>query len=301
MSMHRGRLFWGSALVAFGGALLAQRLGVHIPGGETVLKFWPLVLVFWGAAILSRGSGFSTVAAVLAGLTLAALSWSVAGLFTEDDETRADPLHDHEHSFVQPIDSTVRRASFRCESGAGNFTLNGTTGNLVDVSARTEHGRYILHAETVEHAADVSLMLEQEKHDWMFNRAANRVSVRLNQDIPWDIQFSVGASKVDLDLTPFNVEKVSLTAGASEVWIRLGEKADESTVHVSSGVSSIKILVPLSAACEIRTDGALTRKSFRDFRKSSEGTWRTENFSTGNQKIFITFESGVSQLTVIRY
>jgi hypothetical protein len=115
------------------------------------------------------------------------------------------------------------------------------------------------------------------------------------------MKFAVGASRLDLDFSPLLVERVSLEAGASQLRVRLGDRSDEIRLAVSSGVSSVRILVPHSSACEINADSPLSRKSFKDFSRTNEGTYRTENFASSAKKVFISLQSGISNLTVVRY
>ena len=186
-------------------------------------------------------------------------------------------------------------------SGAGTFSVEGTTDQLVQANVRTEFGHYVMRGERIEQSEDISLRLEGEKKGWTFSRSGNRVMLRFNPGVPWDMRFSVGASRIDLDLSPFAIERATVQAGASQVRIRLGDHADETRLSVSSGVSTVRILIPRASACEISTDSPLSRKSFREFVRSSEGTYRTENFASAAKRVFVRLESGVSNLTVVRY
>lgn len=298
--MNTGRFFWGTFLVGAGVLLLLQRFGVVTLSVHMLWKTWPLVLVFWGAAILARGSRFAPLSSSLAGLTLAAVM--TAFVYSGPEYVLGEPEGSGSlQNFTQTFEEGLRRASFRFDSGSGSFNVEGTTPELCSASVRTQFGHYVMRSERVEAAEDVSLTLEGEKKAWTFSRSANHVDLRFNSTVMWDMHFAVGASRVDLDLSSLKVERVTLEAGASQVRIRLGDLSDETRLTVSSGVSMVRILVPYSSACEINAMSPLSRKSFKDFVRSEEGTYRTENIATAERKIFITLESGLSQLTVIRY
>jgi hypothetical protein len=48
-------------------------------------------------------------------------------------------------------------------------------------------------------------------------------------------------------------------------------------------------------------DGALNAKDFDGFSKSSSGTWKTDNFETATNKIYLEIKSGLSAVSVDRY
>ena len=55
--MNTGRLFWGMLLVSAGVLLLLDRIGVFAVSWTFVWQLWPLVLVFWGVALVLAGHG----------------------------------------------------------------------------------------------------------------------------------------------------------------------------------------------------------------------------------------------------
>ena len=299
--MKSGRFFWASFLICLGAILLLSRFSLFVPEWQAIWRFWPLMLVLWGGAILSRGSKFAPVAAALAGLILAALGAALIDWCLDFDGGGYVDRPARTQEFAQPFDEGVRRASFRFESGAGSFNLEGTTAQLVEATVYSGFGRYVMRGDRIEQSEDVSLRLEGERRGWTFSRSGNRVTLRFNPLVPWDMKFAVGASRLDLDFSPLLVERVSLEAGASQVRVRLGDRSDEMRLAVSSGVSSVRILVPHSSACEINADSPLSRKSFKDFSRTNEGTYRTENFASSAKKVFISLQSGISNLTVVRY
>lgn len=298
--MKSGRFFWGSFLIGLGILMLLQRTSTYALDWHILWKFWPLVLVFWGGAVLARGTRLSPVSAGFAGLTLAAILGAFIQAGLDFDSMSTEHIGQVEE-FVQPFDSTIRRGSFRLGSGAGSFTIEGTGEQLVAANVRTDFGHYVMRCDRVENSEDVSLSLEGENKSWSFSRSANRARMRFNPSIPWDMEFNVGASQLDLDLSLYRVEHLTIHAGASEVRVRLGDLSDETRLTVKSGVSSVRILVPRSSASEITVNSPLSGKNFRDFSKTESGLYRTENFSTAKKRVHLVLESGVSNLTVVRY
>ena len=50
---HRGRMFWGAALVLFGVLLVARNLG-FVDLHDLVRTYWPIILILVGAQIMAK-------------------------------------------------------------------------------------------------------------------------------------------------------------------------------------------------------------------------------------------------------
>ncbi len=111
-----------------------------------IWKFWPLILVVWGAVILfgNKQPGRTIVVVLLAlGVALFVLGIFNFGWAWRSHDWHADAA-EYDQELSQPYDSTVHRASFTFQSGAGTFALEDTTDQLIDVSTRSNFGHYIL-------------------------------------------------------------------------------------------------------------------------------------------------------------
>ena len=50
---HRDSLIWGIILIVIGGLVLLHQFGIHI--WHTAWRFWPVILIVWGANKLYLG------------------------------------------------------------------------------------------------------------------------------------------------------------------------------------------------------------------------------------------------------
>jgi hypothetical protein len=300
--MKTGRLFWGVMFVAIGALLLMERMGLFYVEWGWIWKFWPLILVVWGAVILlgNKQPGRTIVVILLAlGVAVFVLGAFNFGWSWHPRDWEAN-THEVDQELSQPYDSTVHRASFTFQSGAGTFTLEDTTHQLIDASTRSSFGRYACEVEKMEDLQNVTLKFEGTHRGWWGGRASNWARIRLNPTPVWDMRFEVGASSMDIDLSPFAVERLVVSAGAASVKLSLGDKAEVSRVSVKSGASSLHIEVPDAVGCEIRAETPLSSKNFRGFSKVSSGVYQTDGFENATRKIYIDVHAGVSSLSVKR-
>ena len=298
--MKTGRVFWGAFFVFTGALLLLVRFDVIDLRLAHLWRYWPVVLVLWGIALLVGKRQVKLVIIALMGLALGVL---VVSAFTPpwfpDEPREITGLQTQD--FVQPWSGKAARASFRFSSGAGTFTLRDTTADLFSAKTQSNVGAYAMDFATREGEEDVDLSLESRHHRFMFGNVTNWAELKLNPIPRWNIKFGVGAARVDVDLSMFDVGRLDIEAGAADVRVKLGDLSENTSVLIHCGVSSVTIEVPETAGCDISVNAPLSSKSFREFQKVGSGSYRTDNFDEAAHKIYVTLEAGVSSLRAVRY
>ncbi len=111
----------------------------------------------------------------------------------------------------------------------------------------------------------------------------------------------IGAAKLDFDLSQFKVKKLDLDAGAASLEIKLGDKYPKSYLNIGAGASEIVIRVPSNSGCDLNLSAVLSGKSISGFEKIDHGHYRTDNFETAENKIYINVDAAVSSYTITRY
>ena len=305
--MKTGKVFWGVLFVAMGILLLLERLDVLYVGWGWVWRFWPLILVAWGVVLLTGNKqpwktvvvGLFAIGLAVFVLSVINFGWGWHARNWAPDDREYDQVYEQQLS--HPYDTVMHRASFKFESAVGSFKVEDTTTQLIEAAIHSSFGRYEFDTERVGDLEQVTLRLEGGKQGRWRARIGHRADIRLNPIPVWDMRFDIGASAMDVDVSPFVVERLVVSAGAARVRLTLGDRAKETRVSIKSGVSSLQLLVPDSVGCEINAEVAVSRKSFGGFRKLDSGVYRTENFESATKKIYIDLDAGVSSVSVKRY
>jgi hypothetical protein len=304
--MKPSRAFWGILFVAFGGLfLLGRNFNIDIGWGY-IWKFWPLVFVLIGLAVMLKEARVKLALAGVAGLFVALFMYGLLS-FSWIDSIQAgdvDEMDDVQvQEFTEPLSPSLKKATLTLDAAAGSYTIDTVAGQLLTARVKTSIGRYSLDRES--NGDDIHLRFKPEGQvhirNWKHNRVVNVAKIRLNVQPTWDIDLNIGAAKVDFDLSPFTVEHLNVEAGAAAVRLKLGMPEVETRCRIEAGASSMRLAVPEEAGCEIRFDGGLSSKRFEDFHKVSDHIYRTENFDRSAKKIFIDADAGVSSLRVVRY
>jgi hypothetical protein len=297
--MKASRLFWGVFFVVFGLFLLLDKLDVYTIEWGFIWKMWPVLLILWGISIIAGGQRSRWVAAAVFGMGFGLV---LVGIFTfgwvdvlaGNGEVRYQELS-------EPFDPSITHASFVLQSGAGAFTLKETTEQLVEASVGSTFGDYYMRRDQRHYRERVYLSLDEHGIRWRPGKTEHRAALRLNPKPVWDLDIETGAAKVDFDLSPFEVEQLTIEAGAADVRIRLGERGAETRMTIDAGASSVRIWVPESAGCEVRMDTGLTSKHLSNFERINSGMYRTPNFASADRRIMISVDAGLSSITVNRY
>jgi hypothetical protein len=129
----------------------------------------------------------------------------------------------------------------------------------------------------------------------------NEAQISLHPDPIWDLKIDAGAAKLDLDLTPFKIDRIDIDGGASDIDIKLGDNYKNTDVSIDSGAASVTIQVPKDVACEVLTNTVLSSKVLDGFDKIERGVYRSDNYTEASNSITISIDAAISSLKVVRY
>jgi len=299
--MTSSKQFLGIVLIIVGALALLGNAGLLNLDWSFVWRLWPLILIFWGLRALlgpGRGSWLGPVMIMVALLLLVAASHPAT---RSSFEHIIGPKEPSKQTLQKDFDPGITTANLTVDAGAGSYKLGSTSDKLISVEAESNVGSYVLDQNTSNTSADLHLKFETKSLSFGFGHNANNATINLNAHPVWNLVFHMGASNLDFDFSPFNVEKATLDTGASSVSLQLGDKAAVSHVTLHSGASSIDIRVLRTVGCEITADTGLASKDFIGFTQDSDKTYRTAGFDSAAKKIYLDLNAGASSLSVMQY
>lgn len=306
--MKNKHIFWGILFISFGIFILVNNLTSYNFYFREVWKVWPAVLILWGLSMIMRQD---TIRTVLIGLTAFALAFAVYSsiktgfhifdnefVFNEGDDNWYDK-NITINNFTEKYTPQVQKAILNFDAGAGAFIIRDSTTELFQATTEGPADNYKLNRFDEGKESTIDFMMKKKRFGFGHN-FKNRVLMKLNSAPEWDLNFNVGASSTELDLTKFKIANAHISMGAASLKAFLGEPLTETNFKVDAGVSSIEIHVPENTGCQIRADVSLSSKDFRGFNKTGDDEYTTDNFSSTAKKIYLDISSGVSSVKVIR-
>ena len=334
MKQSSNGLVWGSILLGFGLLLLAKSLGWFHIEWDSTLRFWPLLVVTAGAAVLAKRSWSGAAAAILIAIAIPSAivngvnkrwdGWrdNIEWNLNDDDDNDRDDEEDsnqndrgdiyekdgeNDHFAEEFPKDGITEATLNFGAGAGKFSIEGTTNQLIEADTDTQFGSYVLSTKRNQAAKSNVVSFKMEGNDSTkvriknFDSMNNQAEIKLNPAPIWTIDLNLGAGKGEFDLSDYKVKKVKVEAGAADIDLKMGDKTDLTEVDISAGLASIQVEVPESVGCELTTEGGLNVRELDNFEKIKDGLYRTSNYEKATKKIKIKYEGGLSKLEVNRY
>jgi hypothetical protein len=324
--MKASSLFWGSFLVFLGIFFLLDNFNVLELRLTDIIKFWPLLLIVWGIALLKIPDVIKKILSSFSGIFLAVIIISLFNIrigdiveFPNREITINDVLNDSSMTFyhssyssaniIDSSDSTNqinnRIISLEFDAGVGNFVFEGYTDELVEVKSAnaksevkvtTDDSNTNIDVQYGEDQITINSMEDLEKIGK--NRYAK---VLLNKNPIWDIEIDAGASKLNLNFKDKKVKNISIDAGVSDINITLSDLLEEAELDFETGVSNISINIPKNVGCSIRSDAVLSGDYFEGFERKNNKFYQTPGFTGADKKIFIYIDGALSDFNVKRY
>lgn len=316
--MKLDRIMWGIILLFVGGVLLLENFNVIEFYWRNVWRFWPVFLIIAGVNILFNRRQSQVGSAISLGVLVIMLSFLfykgqqppehrnwIADNFKghvdinddEEGDTDFETLH-----FSEPynIDS-AKEVVLNISGGGTSFDLKGATDSLISAEVNGRKGSYSLKKEMTDSIQSLTFTMQDKKGKWRMNDGGNDVSFKLNKLPVWSINMSMGAGEVDFDLSDYKVRTFRFDGGAAALDIKMGDLLPITDVVVKTGVADVSLNIPSNSGCRIKSKTGLSSRDFTGFTKVDNDTYETPNYKTAANKIFISFDGGLSSFEVKRY
>ncbi len=291
-----GRLFWGLFLVVIGGLFLVNNFGIASVRFDNLWRLWPLAIILAGLTTISiRHWLWKTIIIVFILLSMATLVWIGLGGVEPNSQTSTQSLSS------QQITYDVKRAEVSIKAGASRLSINSNESDVIAQANLDSSRSKIEQTSRIENnVANISYSM-QATENWWRGSSQNSLDISLTRKLPIDLLIDAGASDIRLNLEEVNLNSLNVSAGASSVIVRLGNKALQTKAMIDAGASSVIIRVPRSSGVEIKLDSGLVGASLDDFKEIDKTTYQTANFATAEKTISLQAKVGLASFRVERY
>lgn len=308
--MKTDRIMWGIVLLFIGGVLLLENFNIIDFHWGRVWRFWPIFLIIGGVNILFSKSKSQIAGIISIGILVVTLCilfykgqqpshkevWVKS--HTEeryDSDTPRDVTYSHPYT-----DSASVKNILNLSGGGTSFDLKEATDSLIIANVQRKLGDYVLETDKVDSITSVTFKMKG-KNKWNMGDGGNDVDLKLNANPIWEVHMNMGAGEVNFDLSGFKIREFNFDGGAAALEIKFGDRLPITDVNIKTGVADVKIDVPASSGCRIKTKTGLSSKDFSGFNKLEEGLYESPNYKTSVKKIFVNLDGGLSNFEVKRY
>jgi hypothetical protein len=319
--MDYKKVFWGILFIMIGLLFVLKNLNILEFSWFQFLNLWPLLLILWGIAMLPMKGGIKLVLSLLmVVLGIYLVNKYDSGYWFEFNNPRSHKFrhydkwdgsendrkeqkrdgNDWESQYLFfPYSAEIEKATLRLDAAAGSFYLRDTCEQLIEVRKDGNFGSYSLISQEAVDSYIVKLSMEETSIRG--DRLRHQVDIKLHEVPVWDLELDIGAARIEMDLSPFKINDINIDGGASSIRVKLGDLSSLINVDVDAGASSIVIEVPQNSGCQVKTSSVLSGKNLKDFNKTDDDKYTSENFSESENKIFINIDAAVSSIEVKRY
>lgn len=298
--MKLNHLFWGLFLLVLGGLILIGNYTNFSFEFESLLKFWPLVLILIGLKILIRNKIMSSTVAVFAAILLAFI---VYHFIFQNVTCRSSKIYwDSEgkkETISQNFLPSIKKSYLDVEFYLGDFYLDTNSEKLIEGEINFRKGEYYFDGEISDTFANYRLIpKDKENISALINDKFNDLYLRLNPKPEWEIKISTNFVKQDLDLTQINLRTVDLSSSFSKGKLVFAPISQNTKIDLVSNFSSLSIQIPDTIGVEIFINKNFSSVELNNFYEAEKNHFKSKNFNESKFRIRLDVSSNFSIIEI---
>lgn len=303
--MNRKGMGFGIFLIAIG--IIWLLITLNIAGLNLVIAvedLWPLVFVVLGVVVIFKDKPFIKAGAWVALLVIVI----VYGLFFVKADKYTDNYKRIERNLSSEYQQGTQKGVLSVKTGALTIRTGSVSDKLTDgVLSAKESIRYQMTGNVVENEGIYELSIADENTVMRlsdlfrtnFNSLNNRLDLKLNNKIPWDVDIDTGAVDGKLDFTDIALNEFDLDMGAGNITLNFGKKCSESDVDINCGATKINLVAPLETGVKVTLKGAVKTTNLDELGWERDGeTFTSPNYSQSDKHINIDVSMGAGSLDI---
>jgi hypothetical protein len=302
--MNLSRLFWGLAILLLGIVLVGINFGLVSPEiFNNIWKLWPLILVVIGLSMLAKNMHpaisiiFSIVFVLVFGSIIAIIFFipnSINWISKAETSTESK-------IFSEPVQSEAEQAQIDVTTGAAKLNIAGGSKQLIEGEVKSDFTQTDISRDMIGKTDKITLQSRTE--GITFPKTENTWDIKVIKDLPLILNLNTGAASSEIDLRDTKLQKLTLNGGATSTVLTLPSSKDTIETDINLGASSVKIKIPDKSGVKVIADGGLSSQNFVGFglQKTGEKEYRSTDYDSADQKIVLTFRTGVSSIELSKY
>ena len=185
--------------------------------------------------------------------------------------------------------------------GAGKLVVEGGADQLMQGDFTYSYSEYAPDIDYRVRMNEVGLLeIKQEdkpgirvntnyRNDWV---------MKFNEDVPLELDVTLGAGESDLDLSELNLENFSLQMGAGAAYIDLsGDLDDDLQVNIQGGVGELTVVLPDDTNIEVEVQGGLGEINTSGLNR--DGNLYVGKYSGSGPVLYVSIEVGIGELNLL--
>lgn len=195
----------------------------------------------------------------------------------------------------------AKSLAVKARFGAGDLTIRGGADEWMEADFDYKHKKNAPKVTSSVKKGTNSITVEQKPQILSFNRSKleSTWDMRLNNDIPIDLDVDMGVSDATLDLKGLQLNKLKIDSGVSDSTIDLsGDWKNSFSANINLGVGNMTILLPKKTGVKLKVSTGIGQVEMKGFTSIDKGIYINEAYENSDVKIEIKADLGIGNLTV---
>lgn len=207
--------------------------------------------------------------------------------------------------FFSELPEGISAVRCQIDFNVGLLQIAGATDKLFEIDAEIDHGiePQVHVREEVQGDRKVAVLVVGQEFGsgrTPLNLSSKWV-MRLNRNLPLELDCEVNAAKASLDLRELRVTRLNLENNAAKVDLQLGERESSVDAAVENNAAKAEIAVPASFGVEAALDNNFGKHDFNEsLPRRTNGTWRTEGYAESDKRIKLRVENNAGSIRLRR-
>ncbi len=226
----------------------------------------------------------------------------IAGLSIAAAGCVAIPVVSSAGSYTEVIDAEdAESVAAEIMMGAGKLVVQSGTAALMEGEFNYSHQDYAPDITYRVRSGGRGDLLVEQDDDPKFHVQSdykNEWELDFNEEIPLDLDITLGAGESILDLAELNLESFALKMGAGSAYVDLSGTFDQDlSITIQGGVGELTVLLPVDTNINAEVTGGLGEINTRGLDRVGE--MFVSKHSGSGPVMNITIEAGIGQLNLL--
>jgi hypothetical protein len=307
---RRSSVVFPILLIGFGLLVLLWRWLPDFYPWPVIWKYWPLLLIlvgagmFWdraqrrndpeGATLFPVGSTIGAVAFVL---VLAIMLWH-GHVYARHDWISATDTSGHRGHTTEMVERKDAKAVHMIvHMPSGDLHIEGGAARLLEADFYRGAG---WSAPEVDYSVEKgfgTLSINQQSSSQLISDSDNTWKLKVNDDVPLELDVDVGAGRGDLRLAKVDLTRLQLNIGAGQANVDLtGERGKDLEAEIHGGVGEAVVRLPKNIGVVATVHGGLGSVDVHGLKEEDGGQYVNPAYGKAPTTIHLTVEGGIGHI-----
>lgn len=265
------RISWfGIFLIIVGLLLLFSEFNIVKFSWRELIKFWPLIFIFWGLDLLIGEKKWVNwlFALIVIFLVIFLIFFSsYLGPFFRGRDYR------FYKEWNYPYKEDIKSLGLEVFVDVGDISLTPLNSDENLLLMSSDAGVYIYAVDKKNNGRiDLDLEIKSEDNDfWIFRgRHGGKVDLKVNSKVELDLSFNLGVGDVSLDVRNFKLKNLKVKGGVGNTKIYLPKIS--CYVEVTGGIGNINMYIPENVVLDLVAEKGIGNISVdREIKQGKDG------------------------------